>query len=229
VLCGGMSRRMGRDKGSMLIHGKPMIIHILEILNYRIDEVIIVLNDRYRISKYKFIIQKYIDSLYDEDDESFVKKNMNSYFDFNILFLEDEIKNKGPLSGIMTGLKNISSEYGLVIPCDSPFIKIDFINTMFKLNNEKTDYDSIVPYHGNKLNKSNTPRNKLDSINSLIDNSEPLHSIYKKNNSFIIEKLLSQDIRDVKSLIKKNNSYFVNIEKYFNQDNFKNINKLDEL
>ena len=30
VLSGGMSRRMGQDKGSMIIQEKPMILHILE-------------------------------------------------------------------------------------------------------------------------------------------------------------------------------------------------------
>ena len=29
ILCGGQSRRMGRDKGSMIIQDKPMIKHIL--------------------------------------------------------------------------------------------------------------------------------------------------------------------------------------------------------
>ena len=29
---------------------------------------------------------------------------------------QDEIKNKGPLSGIMTGLKHINSQYALVLP-----------------------------------------------------------------------------------------------------------------
>ena len=32
VLSGGMSRRMGQDKGSMIIQEKPMILHILDYL-----------------------------------------------------------------------------------------------------------------------------------------------------------------------------------------------------
>ena len=39
VLCGGQSRRMGRDKGSLVIGDKPMISHILSTLNNEIDEV----------------------------------------------------------------------------------------------------------------------------------------------------------------------------------------------
>ena len=43
VLSGGMSRRMGQDKGSMIIQEKPMILHILERLNYKINIVMVKL------------------------------------------------------------------------------------------------------------------------------------------------------------------------------------------
>ena len=38
ILCGGQSRRMGRDKGSLIIKDKPMIKYILSTLNNEIDE-----------------------------------------------------------------------------------------------------------------------------------------------------------------------------------------------
>ena len=96
ILCGGQSRRMGQDKGSMIIQDKPMINHILSTLNNEINEVIIVLNNKDRIDKYKNFIKK-------ED------------YNFKITFAEDEIKNIGPMSGILTGLKHITSDYALTI------------------------------------------------------------------------------------------------------------------
>nr|WP_295607138.1 NTP transferase domain-containing protein [uncultured Methanobrevibacter sp.] len=58
VLSGGMSRRMGQDKGSMIIQEKPMILHILERLNYKINDAVIVLNDsHYLISIVKVILK----------------------------------------------------------------------------------------------------------------------------------------------------------------------------
>ena len=71
ILCGGQSRRMGQDKGSMIIQDKPMINHILSTLNNEINEVIIVLNNKNRIDKYKNFIKK-------ED------------YNFKITFAEDE-------------------------------------------------------------------------------------------------------------------------------------------
>ena len=103
ILCGGQSRRMGQDKGSLIIKDKPMIKYILSTLNNEIDEVIIVLNDVERIDKYK----KFIDS-----------KDYN----YTLKFAEDKIKNKGPISGILTGLENISTDYAIVFPCDNPFV-----------------------------------------------------------------------------------------------------------
>lgn len=271
ILCGGMSKRMGQDKGSMKIQETPMIIHVLEAITPQINEVIIVLNDRDRIAKYKSIIDSYL-------------KKLNKKFNFNLIFLEDEIKNKGPMSGIMTGLKNISSQYGLILPCDSPFISNEYIKNMFEILDEiKSLYnnvDGIIPFHfkkklenedkneknniktnkktnkkiNGKLNrKTKENDNKKDNKNEIdipksgfykeevmknfiIENTEPLHSIYKKNTYKTIESLLEQNEMKVKSLIKSINSYFILIDEYkdnstnkklnynISSSNFKNIN-----
>lgn len=176
ILCGGQSRRMGQDKGSMNIEGKPMIIHVLNSLNNIIDEAIIVLNNQNRIDKYKKFIEQ---------------KN----YTFKIKFVEDEIKDKGPLSGIKTGLKNISSQYALVLPCDSPFITKNHINNLFK--ELENSYECIIPYHDEQ--------NKLKT-------SEPLHGIYNKNLVGEIEKLLSADTLHIKGLIKNSKCKYIKID-----------------
>jgi len=233
VLCGGMSRRMGEDKGSMDIDKKPMIIHVLQALTYQVDEVIIVLNDSKRITKYKSLIQEYLDKNYNDygnhgdygDNGSFSESD--NQFDFDIIFVEDEIKNKGPLSGIMTGLKTISSDYGLVLPCDTPYISSDFVNHMFNtLNNVRradicSDMEGIVPYH----------TTDEDSKKVNLNNTEPLHSIYKKENFSIIENLLKSDEKRVKSFISVIDIYFIpisDVNSKINEINFKNINYKDD-
>ncbi|RBQ22567.1 Molybdenum cofactor guanylyltransferase [Candidatus Methanobinarius endosymbioticus] len=240
ILCGGMSRRMGEDKGSMLINGKPMIIYTIESLIGEVEELIIVLNNQERIFKYQSIIEKHI-------------KKSEKDFHFKIKFVEDEIKDKGPLSGIMTGLKNTSSEYCLILPCDSPFINSSFIKNMFNIlnqnlnlqynKNKKSNYtytynsiinhdpkyeiDAIIPYHNDKTSQDNNP-NKIFNKENIIENSEPLHSIYNKNTYKKIQKLLENDEKQVKALIKINNSVFVPIKENKtknNNNNNKNNNK----
>ena len=194
ILCGGKSSRMGQDKGSMIIQDKPMIKHILSTLNHHINEVIIVLNDQDRIARYgKFI---------DPED-----------YDYKLAFVEDEIKNKGPLPGIMTGLGEIGSDYALVLPCDSPYVSANYINTIFEEINE--NYQAIVPYHDES--------NKLKT-------SEPLHSIYNRNIIPVIEDLLNEDILHIKGLIEKIDSKFVFIDnKKIEKKEFKNLNRPEDI
>lgn len=239
ILCGGMSKRMGEDKGSMKIDEKPMIIHVLETLNYQIDEAIIVLNDCNRIFKYKSLIQEYINNINNIKNINNINniKNINNindvikdWFNFNVIFVEDEIKNKGPLSGIMSGLKVISSDYGLILPCDSPYITSDFVNYMFNtltILNSKDTVDGIVPYHNNE---DDTYDNLKKTI---LKNSEPLHSIYKKETYPIIENLLKSNKKQVKSFINLINCHFIPINNdsnsKINEINFKNINYKNDL
>ena len=189
ILCGGDSRRMGKDKGSMIIQNKPMIKHILTTLNHQINEVIIVLKNYKRIEKYKEFI------------------DLTSY-DYKITICEDEIKNKGPLSGILTGLKHINDQYALILPCDNPFISKRYINTIF--NEIENKYQAIVPYH-----------NKNDKLKT----SEPLHSIYHKNTIPIIQELLNEDTLHIKGLIEKIDTKFILIDnKKIEKKEFKNLN-----
>ena len=183
ILCGGQSRRMGQDKGSMIIKDKPMIKYILSTLNNEIDEAVIVLNNSERIDRYKEFI------------------NPNDYT-YKIKFVEDKIKNKGPISGILTGLENITTEYAIVFPCDNPFISKNTIQTLFGEITE--NLQAVVPYHD--------PENKLKT-------SEPLHSIYNKNIIPIINELILKDSLHIKGIIEKIETKYVLI------DNKKNIKK----
>ncbi len=194
ILCGGQSRRMGRDKGSLIIKDKPMIKYILSTLNNEINEVIIVLNDAERIDKYGEFI--------DPQD-----------YNYEMRFVEDNIKNKGPISGILTGLENISTDYAIVFPCDNPFVTKNTIQTLFSEITE--DIQAVVPYHDDK--------NKLKT-------SEPLHSIYNKNIIPIIKDLISKDSLHIKGVIEKIDTKFVLIDnKKILKKEFRNLNRPEDL
>jgi molybdopterin-guanine dinucleotide biosynthesis protein A len=194
ILCGGQSRRMGKDKGSLIIKDKPMIKYILSTLNNEIDEVIIVLNDSKRIDKYMEFINP-------ED------------YSYKLKFVEDKIKNKGPISGILTGLENISSEYAIVFPCDNPFVTKNTIQTLF--NEITCNIQAVVPYHD--------PENKLKT-------SEPLHSIYNKNIIPIINEQILNDSLHIKGIIEKIDTKFVLIDnKKILKKEFRNLNRPSDI
>ena len=228
VLSGGKSKRMGQDKGSMIIQEKPMILHILERLNYKINDATIVLNDAQRIADYQSLLNQYCDG------------DIESNFDYSLDFVEDEVKGKGPISGIMTGLKNIKTDYALVLPCDSPFISEENIDAMFKLLDEnlESDIDAIIPFHikSNKDKfKDNDEFNFDDASEMTVDmkiaNSEPLHSIYKKENLNKIDELLKEDNLYVKSFIKSlKNPCFIEVDnKVLFEKDFRNFNRKEDL
>jgi molybdenum cofactor guanylyltransferase len=195
ILCGGTSRRMGTDKGSMLFNGIPMILHVLEIVGKTADEVIVILRDKKQINIYKDILKDF-------------KKNLD--FKGDLKFYPDIIKDQGPLVGIWTGLLEINSEYALVVPCDSPFISKSFAEEMFNLSAEN-NFDAIVPLW---------PDGHI----------EPLHSLYNKNIVSIIEKLIKEGKRDVKSIIKTLKVRYIDVELLDPTGrSFKNLNRVEDI
>lgn len=188
ILCGGRSRRMGRDKGSMLLKGKPMVLHVLDAISDVADEIILVLRETQQIKDYKNLLEPY---------ES-------------LKIVEDKIKDKGPLVGILTGLSNINSEYAQILPCDSPFISKNFVLKMFETM-ETDNFDAVVPIWND-------------------GHIEPLHSIYKKKTINVIEDLIKKEIKDVNSLIRNLNVKYVDVEKLDKTTlSFKNINAIKDI
>lgn len=161
VLCGGYSKRMGQDKGLMSFNDKPLFIKVLETVSGFVDEVVLVLRDLKQQEQYQDILIKH-------------------HLPDKIKICTDELEGQGPLMGISTGLKCISADEALIIPCDSPFIQQSFIENIFKYYN--LIYDAVVPeWSDGKL--------------------EPLHAIYNKRITKKIDELLEGDIRDVQSLL----------------------------
>lgn len=121
-----MSRRMGRDKGSMVIGNKPLIVHVVENIRDAADELVIVLRDQVQLEKYRNILK----------DIELSKTD--------IKICTDITPDQGPLMGILTGLTSINSEKALILPCDSPCISSSFLSKMFKYS-EISTYDAFVP------------------------------------------------------------------------------------
>jgi len=161
VLCGGYSKRMGQDKGLLFFNNKPLIVNVLETACEYAEEVILVLRNLEQRNQYENILRK-------ED------------FYIKIKICTDELEGQGPLMGIFTGLKCISSNEALVIPCDSPFILQTFMKNIYQYYN--LIYDAVVP---------EWPDGKL----------EPLHAIYNKRILNTIHQLFKGDKRDVQSLL----------------------------
>jgi molybdopterin-guanine dinucleotide biosynthesis protein A len=98
VLAGGQGRRMGGvDKGLKLLHGKPMVEHVLARLTPQVDEIVINAN-----------------------------QNAGTYGGYGHRVVSDEVSGfAGPLAGLHAGMKAARHPLVLTVPCDSPFLPAD--------------------------------------------------------------------------------------------------------
>jgi molybdopterin-guanine dinucleotide biosynthesis protein A len=98
ILSGGQGSRMGTDKGLVKLGDAPLVRHVADVLTSVADEVLVSVGRGRR--------DMYADTL----GSGFV-------------VVEDRAEGMGPLEGLTQGLNVAKSEYLLVSPCDTPFLK----------------------------------------------------------------------------------------------------------
>jgi len=125
VLAGGQGRRMGGvDKGLQLLHGKPMIEHVLARLAPQVGDNLINAN-----------------------------QNLEAYSRYGHRVVPDAIGGfAGPLAGLHAGLSRLSEGKAregkvLTVPCDSPFLPLDLC---LRMDKEIKDKDLAVAKTGDQ-------------------------------------------------------------------------------
>ncbi len=116
ILAGGKSSRMGADKGSLVIGGKKMVDYILNTIRPFTSEKILLITNQ-----------------------------PEQYESCAVQIYQDLICDAGPLGGIYTGLRYTSSEYNLVIACDTPLIDPEIIQV---LKDHFQPPVSVISYRG---------------------------------------------------------------------------------
>lgn len=164
ILAGGKNTRMGINKAFLKVNQTKIIDYQVDTLRSLCDEVIIVTNKP-------------------EDFEY-----------LGVSLIEDLIKDRGPLSGIYSGLSVATSPYALVMACDMPYLDRKLIEFMFK---ECSGYDAVVPVSNRHL--------------------QPLHAIYSKN-------CLKPIIASVENLTLKVSSFYNQVSvRYISETEIKNF------
>jgi molybdenum cofactor guanylyltransferase len=100
VLAGGRNSRMGgRDKCTLVVRGKPIIMQIVELLDGLFAEVILVTNHP---AAYRALVT-------------------------GIRVVRDSYSGRGPLAGLQAGLEACSREAAFCVACDMPYLDADLI------------------------------------------------------------------------------------------------------
>jgi molybdopterin-guanine dinucleotide biosynthesis protein A len=98
ILAGGQSRRFNyRDKGLLNWHGKPLINHVISLLENQTSQIIINCN-----------------------------RNKDRYKALGYALCHDKLKDfQGPLAGIQAALPLSKTPLTLICPCDTPNLPIN--------------------------------------------------------------------------------------------------------
>jgi len=121
VLAGGLSTRMeGRDKKSILIDGRPLLLLVTELLTTLFEEVLIVTNSSINIDHKIFR---------------------------NVILVNDIFPRRGPLGGLHSGLVYSSFDTVFCVGCDMPALSKEMIEKQIEYSKkaEQGSWDAIVP------------------------------------------------------------------------------------
>ncbi len=119
IVAGGRSSRMGQDKSFVLLHGRPMIEHVVACVSaLPVESVLLITNQP------------------------------NGYAYLRLTTYPDVFPDKGSLGGIYSAVYHSPSEHTLVVGCDMPYLSGALLRYIAGLRDEREGpYDVIVPVH----------------------------------------------------------------------------------
>ncbi len=121
IVAGGRSTRFGdRDKAVADLAGTPLVRRVADRLESVVEELVV--NCR-------------------PDQRGAIAAALEG-FDPEPEFAEDPEPDRGPMAGIMTGLRAADSEYAAAVACDMPFVDPGFVDYLFE---RAAGHDAAVP------------------------------------------------------------------------------------
>ena len=187
ILAGGKGRRMGgKEKGLINLLDRPLISYVLEKVSGKAAPIALNINT-----------------------------NFEKFKNFGYEILEDPLKGHlGPLVGILASLnwaKNIRQKWVLTLPCDTPFLPQNLIESLLKVKNENPDLDLVVA--------------KSRGFN------HPVIALWKTDNNLILKKAIEEGIRKIDIFTSQLKTAHVNFDEIdeSKSDPFTNLNSPKDL
>jgi molybdopterin-guanine dinucleotide biosynthesis protein A len=118
VLAGGLSSRLGQDKGLQRLANKPLVRYVLDTIKGLADETFVVTSSKAQAKSYEDVVNS----------------------DARILI--DSSNMRSPLVGASTGFESAQSSYSIVLSNDVPFVSRDVLSLMLELSVGKS---AVIP------------------------------------------------------------------------------------
>jgi molybdopterin-guanine dinucleotide biosynthesis protein A len=189
ILAGGEGSRIRNKKPFIQLRSKTLLQYVLGIALKLSDEIVVVIGKEDDYKKFRDLIPK------------------------GIRLVNDLESGKGPMMGLYTGMKTLSSIYSLVLPCDSPFVNLRLLSYLIS---RSKNVDAVIPIWPNRY-------------------LEPLHGVYRISTSLkTIEKTLKEGKYSILTMIERlQKVVYIPTEKLIKFDqnllSFFNINDLKDL
>jgi molybdopterin-guanine dinucleotide biosynthesis protein A len=104
ILAGGRSQRMGQDKAALVLGGRNLLQRAVDAVSAVADEVVVVVRPR--------------------------AQSPSLSGSAHVTFVEDEAPDEGPLVGIVSGLARVQAPIALIVACDQPFVRPEFLRLL---------------------------------------------------------------------------------------------------
>jgi len=108
ILAGGQSSRYGSNKAFQTLADQPLIRRVADRVSRVVGEVVVVIGR-------------------DEPRGEYHKVLPNG-----VKLVNDELKGKNPLIGIIAGLTAIEADYAAILPCDAAFVSSKVVELLFQ-------------------------------------------------------------------------------------------------
>lgn len=176
LLAGGKSSRFGTDKSLADFRGKPMIEYAISALKPVCDTLLISANE-----------------------------NHSGYRKYGFEIVEDQVKNIGPMGGVLACLKRSETRYNMVLSCDTPFVSPEMFRYLLQ---SIENFQAVVPIHD---------KGKI----------EPLAAVYATNLLWYLQQCVEKKEYSMHRFLKESNTRFVDVNDslpFFTDELFVNIN-----
>jgi molybdenum cofactor guanylyltransferase len=137
----------------------------------------------------KYLIERVIDSLAQFGDDIIVVTAAPCQLsNLNVEKVLDTYPRAGAKVGLCTGLNASLSFYSLVVACDMPFLNIDLLRYLL---DSAPGFDAVIPRIGDKI--------------------EPLHAVYSKNCTPVLEEQINRGKLKISDLFSEINVRYVEV------------------
>ena len=187
ILAGGKGRRMGgKEKALIRLLDRPLLSYVLEKVSGKVAPIALNINT-----------------------------NFDDFQKFGYKIIKDPIKGHlGPLAGILASLnwaKEINQDWVLTLPCDTPFLPKNLVQSMVEAKNKTPEVDLVVA--------------KSRGLN------HPVIALWKSDINNKLQNALNEGVRKIDIFTAQLNIAYVDFDNIQNSDfdPFTNLNAPPDL